>query len=100
MAVAKSGARATKSLATLSSGGCGTALPHHNHQKELFGEAPEGHPAPSNLTAMGLCNRHASYCQAELSRRKIIYPNHVVRRGSNVHFSVTDVEEHSQWQIM
>src|SRR4051812_29866925 len=33
MAVAKSGARGMKSLAPLSSGGCGAALPHHNHQK-------------------------------------------------------------------
>src|SRR4051794_17916965 len=55
MPIATLGARGTKSLATLFSHGCGAASPHHNHEKNLFGEASPPQTPPERR----LCNRHA-----------------------------------------
>src|SRR5829696_4263467 len=55
MAVAKSGARGPQALVHSFSGGCGAALPHHNHQRESFGEASPPQTPPEKR----LCNRHA-----------------------------------------
>jgi hypothetical protein len=54
MAVAKLGVRGTSALATLFAHGCGAALPHHNHEQDLFGEASP----PQTPSEKRLCNRH------------------------------------------
>src|SRR5215207_5128104 len=64
MGVAKSGARGTLSLATLFAHGCGAAKPHHNHEKDLFGEAKPPQTPPEKR----LCNRHGIYARSNGTR--------------------------------